>query len=86
MSGGDDEVPVERRDQKTMDSKKPGSKFNSNILSRVFHDDLSVGSVKSVRPLLAQLFFQNAAAKVMSPIGEASVSDDYPLTDLVWTF
>ena len=86
MSGGVDEVPVERRDPKTMDSKKPGAKFNSNILSRVFDDDRSVGSVKSGKPLLAQLFFQNAAAKVAAPIGEASLAGNYPFCDKAWTF
>ena len=72
----------ERREQKAMDSKQTGAKFSSNILSRVFDDDRSVGSAKSGKPLLAQLFFQNAAAKVAAPIGEDSGSGDYPLVDL----
>ena len=71
----------ERREQKAMDSKQTGAKFRSNILSRVFDDDLSVGSAKSGKPLVAQLFFQNTAVKVAVPIGEASLSGDYPLSD-----
>ena len=69
-----------------MDSKQTGAKLSSNILSRVFDNDRSVGSAKSGKPLLAQLFFQNAAAKVAAPIGEASGSGDYPLCDAPWTF
>jgi hypothetical protein len=80
LSGGGDEVPVALHEQKAMDSKQSGAKFSSNILSRVFDDDRSVGSAKSGKPLLAQLFFQNATVKVAAPIGESSVSGDYPLT------
>ena len=69
-----------------MDSKQSGAKFSSNILSRVFDDDRSVGSDKSGKPLLAQLFFQNASAKVAAPIGEASLVGNYPFCDKVWTF
>ena len=83
MSGGGDEAPVEG---KTKDSKQSGAKLNSNILSRVFDNDRSLGSAKSDKPLLAQLFFQNAAANVAAPIGEVSGSDDYPLLDGSWTF
>jgi hypothetical protein len=93
MSGGGDVAPVEqeyhreeRHEQKTMNSKQSGPKFRSNILSRVFDDDRSVGSAKSVKPLLAQLFFQNAVVKVVTLIGEASGSGDYPLLDTVWAF
>ena len=78
MRGGGDEAPVER---KAMDSKQPGAKFSSNVLSRAFDDDRSVGSAKSGKPLLAQLFFQNATVKVAVPIGEASLSGNYPLCD-----
>ncbi len=54
---------------------------------RAFEDDRSVGSAKSNKPVLAQqLFFQNAAGKVVVPIGESSVSGDYPLCDPAWTF
>ena len=83
MSGGVDEAPVER---KAMDSKYPGAKFSSNILSRAFDDDRSVGSAKSGKPLLAELFFQNAGAKVATPIGEASLAGNYPFCDKAWTF
>ena len=76
----------EHHEQKAMDSKQTGAKFSSNILNRVFDDDHSVGSSKSGKPLLAQLFFQNAAVKVENPIGEASGSGDYPLLDAVWAF
>ncbi len=93
MSGEGDVSPVEqeyhreeRREQKAMDSKKTGAKFSSNILSRAFDDDRSVGSAKSGKPLLAQLFFQNAAAKVAAPIGQASGSGDFPLFDGPWTY
>ena len=82
MSGGD-EAPIER---KSMDSKQSGAKFSSNILSRAFDDDHSVGSAKSGMPLLAQLFFQNTTVKVEDLIGEASDSGDYPLLDTVWAF
>ena len=82
MSGGNDESLVER---KAMDSKQPGAKLSSNILSRVFDNDRSVGSAKSGKPLLAQLFFQNASAKVAGPMGEASGSGDFPLFDGPWT-
>jgi hypothetical protein len=93
MSGEDDVSPVEQeyrreacREQKAMDSNQPGAKFSSNILSRVFDDDRSVGSAKSGKPLLAQLFFQNVAAKVAAPIGQASGSGDFPLLDGPWTY
>ena len=69
-----------------MDSKQTGAKLSSNILSRVFDNDRSVGSAKSGKPLLAQLFFQNAAAKVAAPIGEASRYSDYPLADDSWSY
>ena len=69
-----------------MDSEKPGAKFSSNILSRVFDDDHSVGSGKSDKSLLAQLFFENAVAKVAAPIGEVSLSGNYPLCDKSWSF
>ena len=88
MSEGGDVTPVEQeyhreehREQKAMDSKQTGAKFSSNIVSRVFDDDRSVGSVKSGKTLLVQLFFQNTAVKVAVPIGEASLSGDYPLSD-----
>ncbi len=68
MTGGGDVSPVEQeyhreehREQKTMDSKYPGTKFSSNILNMVFDDDHSVGSAKSGKPLLTQLSFQNKA-------------------------
>ena len=38
-----------------MDSKYPGAKFSSNILSRIFDDNRSVGSGKSRHPLLVRL-------------------------------
>ena len=66
--------------------RSPVLKFSSNILIRTFDDDHSVGSVKSGKTLLAQLFFQNATVKVTDPIGEASGSGDYPLCDSPWTF
>ena len=69
-----------------MDSKQSGSNFSSNILSRSFDDDRSVGSAKSGKPLLAQLFFQNTEVKVAEPIGEVSLSTNYPLTDKSWSF
>ena len=93
MSGGGNTTPVEEeyrreehREKKSMDSKQPGAKFSSNILSRTFDDDHSVGSGMSGNPLLAQLFFQNVATRVTAPIGEASLSGNYPLTDKVWNF
>ena len=93
MSGEGDEAPVEQeyrreehREKEGMDSKQSGAKFSSNILSRAFDDDRSVGSAKSGKPLLAQLFFQNAAAKVAAPIGEASLAGNYPFCDKAWTF
>ena len=69
-----------------MDSKQTGAKLSSNILSRVFDNDRSVGSAKSGKPLLAQLFFQNAAAKVATVSGESSCSGDFPLTDVSWSY
>ena len=69
-----------------MDSKQSGAKFSSNILSRVFDEGHSVGSTKSGKPLRTQLLFQNAAAKVVDPIGEVSLSNNYPLTDKSWSF
>ena len=52
--GGGDEDPVEEdyhreehREQRGMDYKQTDPKFSSNILSRVFHDNHSVGSGKS---------------------------------------
>ncbi len=83
MSGGGDEAPVER---KSMDSKQPVAKFSSNILNRAFDDDRSVGSVKSGKSLLAQLFFQNDAVKVAAPIGEDSLAGNFPFCDKTWTF
>ncbi len=55
-------------------------------MNRAFDDDRSVGSAKSGKSLLAQLFFQNAAVKVAVLIGETSGSGDYPLCDTPWTF
>ncbi len=69
-----------------MESKQPGAKFSCNILSRVLDDDSSVGSDKSRQPVPAQLFFQSSAVKVETPIGEASLSDNYPLCDMPWSF
>ena len=93
MMEGGDTVPVEQvyhrekhREKKSMDSKQSGAKFSSNILSRVFDEGHSVGSTKSGKPLRTQLLFQNAAAKVVDPIGEASLSNNYPLTDKSWSF
>jgi hypothetical protein len=93
MSSEGDVEPVEqeyrreeRREQKAMDSKQPGAKFSSNILSRTFDDDRSVGSAKSGKPLLAQLFFQNVTVKVAAPIGEDSLAGNYPFCDKAWTF
>ena len=83
MSGGVDEALVER---KAMNSTQSGAKFSSNILSRVFDDDRTVGSAKSGKPLLAQLFFQSAAVKVVVPIGETSLAGNYPFCDKTWTF
>ncbi len=68
-----------------MDSKQTGAKLRSNILSRSFDDDRSVGSAKSGKPLLAQLFFQNATVKVADPIGEDSLPGNYPFCDKSWT-
>jgi hypothetical protein len=96
MNGEGDVAPVEKeyhreehREQKVMDSKQTGAKFISNILSRDFDDDRSVGSAKSVKPLLAQLFFQNVTVKVadsIKPIGEASLTGNYPFCNKTWTF
>ncbi len=58
----------------------------SQALTRVFDDDRSVASGKSRQPLLSDLFFQNASVKVTAPIGEASLSDNYPLCDKPWSF
>ena len=92
MTGGGNVVPVdedyhpeERHDQKAMDSKQPGAKFSSNILSRAFDDNRSVGSGKSRHPLLVALFFQNAVGKVVASIGESSLSGNYPLCDKPWS-
>ena len=82
MSGGVDEAPVER---KAMDSKQTGAKFSFNILSRAFDNDHSVGSAKSGKPLLAQLFCQNATDKVAASIGESSDTGDFPLFVGPWT-
>ena len=93
MNGEDDVAPVEQeyhreeiREQKAMDSEESSAKFRSNILSRTFDDDYSVGSAKSAKPLLSQLFFQHTSDKVAAPIGEASGSGDYPLIDAIWSF
>ena len=94
MSGGGDVSPVEEdyhreehRDQRAMDSKHPTAKFSSNILTGVFDDNRSVGSNKSRQPLLARLFFfGNATAKVAAPIGEPTLSGNYPLCDKNWGF
>ena len=45
-----------------------------------------MGSGKSRHPLLARLFFQNATTKVTSPIGETTLSGNYPLCDKSWGF
>ena len=93
MSGEGDATPVEqeyhreeRYEHKTMDSKQPGAKFSSNILRRALDDNRSAGSGKSRQALPADLFFQNAAAKVAAPIGEASLSGRFPLCDKPWSF
>ena len=79
MSGGGDEDPVEadyhreeHREQKGMDYKQTDPKFRSNILSRVFDDNRSVGSDKSGKTLLDQLFFENEGSKVKYPLCDNS--------------
>ena len=61
----------------------------TQALTRTFDDDRSVGSTKSRQSLLAQLFFQNDTSKVAAPnapIGEVSLSGNYPFCDKDWSF
>ena len=62
----------------------PALKINSQDLTKAFGDNLSTGSVKSSggdRPVLARLFFENVTAKVPAPIGDPTLSGEYPLCD-----
>jgi hypothetical protein len=63
----------EKRENKVMDSKPVASKFNPNLIARVYGDNLSNGSAKSGagdRQLPAALFFAHASARIAAPIGE----------------
>jgi hypothetical protein len=40
----------ERREQRAMDSKQPAPKFNTNLLSKTFDDNRSVGTGKTAKP------------------------------------
>jgi hypothetical protein len=58
-------------------------------LAKAYGDNLSTGSFKSGggdSPLPAALFFQHASARVAVPIGEPTLSDEYPYMDKNWSF
>jgi hypothetical protein len=72
-----------------MDAKLTAPKFNANLLAKAYGDNLSTGSSKSGggdSPLPAALFFQHASARVAVPIGEPTLSDEYPYMDKNWSF
>ena len=78
-----------KHDHKTMDAKLLPSKFNVNLLTKTYGDNLSTGSVKSGggdHPLPATLFFQYDQARVVAPIGEPTLAGEYPQMDKNWSF
>jgi hypothetical protein len=82
-------ITVKKRDHKEMDAKLTASQFNVNLLVKVYGDNLSTGSVKSGgddHHLPAALFFQHASVRVAVPIGEPTLSDEYPYMDKNWSF
>ena len=79
----------DKREHKAMDAKLLAPKFNDNLLTKTFGDNLSTGSVKSGggdRQLPAALFFQHAQARVAAPIGEPTLAGEYPQMDKNWGF
>ncbi len=79
------------RESKAMDSKLFAPKFNANLIAKAYGDNLSTGSVKSgggdrQQQLPAALFFAHSATRVAAPIGEPTLSGDYPHMDKNWAF
>jgi hypothetical protein len=63
--------------------------FTNNLLTKVYHDNLSTGSFKSGggdHPLPTALFFQYVSVRVPTPIGEPTLSDEYRQVDKKWDF
>ncbi len=72
-----------------MDTEPLAPKFNANLLTKAYDDNLSTGSVKSGggdRPFPVALFFQHAQARVAAPIGEPTLAGEYPQMDKKWSF
>ncbi len=71
----------EKRENKAMDTKLVAPKFNPNLITRAYGDNLSNRSSKSGggdHQLPAALFFAHASARVAAPIGEPILSGEYP--------
>ena len=72
-----------------MDAKLLAPKFNDNLLTKTFGDNLSTGSVKSGgddHQLPAAFFFQDVQVRVTTPIGEPTLAGEYPQMDKNWSF
>jgi hypothetical protein len=79
----------EKHENKAMDVKLVAPKFNPNLITRVYDDNLSNGSTKSGagnHQLPSDLFFAHASARVEAPIGEPILSGEYPQMDKNWGF
>jgi hypothetical protein len=81
----------EIHESKAMDSEPFAPKFNANLIAKAYGDNLSTGSVKSgggdrQQQLPVALFFAHSAARVAAPIGEPTLSGDYPHMDKNWAF
>jgi hypothetical protein len=79
----------EKRENEAMDAKLVVPKFNPNLITRAYDDNLSNGSAKSGtgdHQLPAVLFFEDASGRVAAPIGEPILSGEYPQMDKNWGF
>jgi hypothetical protein len=78
-----------KRENKAMDTKLVAPKFNPNLITKAYGDNLSSGSSKSGggdHHLPASLFFAHASVKVSTPIGEPILSGEYPKMNKNWVF
>ncbi len=72
-----------------MDAKLVTPKFNPNLITRAYGDNLSNGSAKSGagdHQIPTALFFAHDSARVTAPIGEPILSGEYPQMDENWDF
>jgi hypothetical protein len=79
----------EKRENNPMDAQLVVPKFNPNLITRAYDNNLSNGSAKSGagdRQIPAALFFVHASVRVAAPIGEPILSGEYPQMDKSWGF